>query len=233
MRRYLLVDDNLAFAENLAEILRDQGNQADVAGNGAAALELARATRYDAMVTDMRMPAMGGAALVHEIRRADPGLPALVVTAYTGEDDLQAARHDGLLAVLPKPPPIPRLLELLRLARRDGLVALVEDDPALCVNLAEALRDRGFSAVEAHSAADAARLGDVKPFLALVDLRLPGAADGEAFRRLRHAFPSLPLLVISGYAGGATEIDGVPVFSKPFDTQKLLDAVSSISGGPR
>src|SRR5205823_596677 len=85
VRRYLLVDDNLAFAENLAEILRDGGAEVSVAGNGARALELARAGRFDALVTDMRMPVMSGATLVHEIRRVDPALPAIVVTAYTGE----------------------------------------------------------------------------------------------------------------------------------------------------
>ncbi len=38
MRKVLIADDNLAFAENLAEILDDAGYQAVVAGSGAAAL---------------------------------------------------------------------------------------------------------------------------------------------------------------------------------------------------
>src|SRR5438874_577063 len=142
MRRYLIVDDNQAFAENVAEILTDAGAEVTIVAGGPQALEAARSRRFDALVTDMRMPVMSGARLVHEIRAVDPGLPAIVVTAYTGEDDLLAARDEGLLAVLPKPAPIPRLLELLRNARRDGLVALVEDDPALADNLAEALRAR-------------------------------------------------------------------------------------------
>ena len=45
MRRYLVVDDNRAFAENVAEILRDRGDAADVAGGGAEALDLARRAR--------------------------------------------------------------------------------------------------------------------------------------------------------------------------------------------
>ena len=137
MRRYLLVDDNLEFTENLAEILADDGAECTVVAGGPQALQEARSTRFDAVVTDMRMPVMSGAKLVHEIRAIDPGLPAIVVSAYTGEDDLTAARKEGLLAVLSKPVPIPRLRELLRGARRSALVAVVEDDPALADNLAE------------------------------------------------------------------------------------------------
>ena len=228
MKRYLLVDDNLAFAENLAEILRDVGAEVVVAGSGAQALELARQSRFDALVTDMRMPLMNGARVVHEIRRVDPGLPAVVITAYTGEADLLAAREEGLLAVLPKPVPIEKLLSLLAVARRDGLVALVEDDSALADNLAEALRDRGFSAVTAQSVAEAERRGGVKPFVALVDLRMPGERDGAALRLLLEKSPQLPVLVMSGHPEAIAQSPTAQIFPKPFKIEELLAAVEGL-----
>ena len=66
MRRYLIVDDNRDFADNLAEIVRDAGDEVTIAEGGPEALALARGTRFDAVLTDMRMPLMGGAELVHE-----------------------------------------------------------------------------------------------------------------------------------------------------------------------
>ena len=228
MRRYLIVDDNQAFAENVAEILTDAGAEVTVVGAGAQAVEAARATRFDALVTDMRMPLMTGARLVHEIRAVDPGLPAIVVTAYTGEDDLIAARDEGLLAVLPKPVPIPRLIELLQNARRDGLVALVEDDAALADNLAEALRDRGFSAVTAHSVAETGRLGGMKPFAALVDIRVKGGSDGEALRSVLRQNPGLPVLAMTAFPQCKHAVDSVRVFEKPFETGSLLDAIEAV-----
>jgi DNA-binding NtrC family response regulator len=227
MKAFLLVDDNAAFAENLAEILRDAGHEVVTANGGEAALKAARSRRFDALVTDMRMPVMSGAKLVHEIRRGDPQLPAIVVTAYTGEDDLVAARNEGLLAVLPKPVPVQRLVELLGHARRDALVALVEDDAALADNLCEALRDHGFSAVSARSISDAERLGDVRPFLALVDRRVPGGPDGQAMHLLARRFPDLPQIVITAFAEGMSE-SGATVFAKPFDTAALLRAIERI-----
>jgi CheY-like chemotaxis protein len=228
MKKYLMVDDNLAFAENVAEILRDGGAEVTVAESGAKALELARQTKFDALVTDMRMPVMNGAKLVHEIRSVDPGLPAIVITAYTGESDLLAAREEGLLAVLPKPVPIEKLVSLLAVARRSGLVALVEDDSALADNLAEALRDRGFSAVTARSVAETDRLGGVRPFVALVDLRMPGGPDGTALRRLIQRIPQLPVLVMSAHAEAIEEIAWPQTFIKPFDTAAILAAVEKL-----
>jgi CheY-like chemotaxis protein len=228
MRRYLIADDNQAFAENMAEILVDDGAEVTVVSGGQQALDAARATRFDALVTDMRMPVMTGARLVHEIRAVDPGLPAIVLTAYTGEDDLIAARDEGLLAVLPKPAPIPRLMELLRKARRDGLVALVEDDPALADNLAEALRDRGFSAVTAHSVAETGRLGGVKPFAALVDIRVKGGDDGEALRNVLRQYPGLPVFAMTAFPESKHAVKSVRVFEKPFETRKLLEAIEEV-----
>ena len=103
MRRVLVVDDNQAFAENLAEILGDHGAQVDVVTSGQLALDRIQPGHYDLLISDMKMPAMGGAELVHRVRRVDPDLPAIVVTAYIKDDDLEAARREGLLAVLPKP----------------------------------------------------------------------------------------------------------------------------------
>jgi CheY-like chemotaxis protein len=226
MRRYLLVDDNAAFAENLAEILVDTGAEASVAHSGELALALLQTSRYDAIVSDMRMPAMGGAELIHRARAIDPALPAIVITAYTADNELAAARREGLLAVLSKPVPIPRLVNLLAAARRNGVVAIVEDDGALADNLTEALRGRGFAAITAHSVLEADHLG-VRPFAGIVDLRVPGGPDGEAMRRLATEFPGLPLLVITG-------LDTPPVlphaglFTKPFDTGVLLAAVEHL-----
>jgi two-component system, response regulator PdtaR len=229
MRRYLIVDDNVAFADNLAEILRDDGAEAVVA-EAAKAVEAARSTRFDALVTDMRMTEMNGARLVHEIRAVDRGLPAIVVSAYTGEDDLVAARDEGLLAVLPKPAPIPHLLELLRRARRNGLVAVIEYDSVLAEILAEALRDRGFSAVTARSVTETGRLRDVNPFAALVDIRVAGGPDSEALRAVLRQNPNLPVLAMTGAGEAHVVTESIHRFEKPFSTEKVVQVLEELHG---
>jgi CheY-like chemotaxis protein len=226
-RTYLIVDDNLAFAENLAEIIADLGHAAVLAESGERALQLVRERRFDALVCDMRMPEMGGAEVVHGVRALDPGLPAVVVTAYTADEDLAAARQEGLLGVLHKPVPVPRLMALLESARRDGLVALVEDDRALADNITEVLHQHGFAVVTASTVMETERLGQVHPFAALVDLRLPGGADGEAMRRLALRFPGLPILVITGH-DATPPFEPSGLFRKPFDTRELVTALEQL-----
>lgn len=222
MRTYLIVDDNREFADNLAEIVRDNGDQAVVATNGSQAIDLVQKRRFDALLTDMKMPVMGGAQLVHEIRRADPGLAAIVITAYTGESDLTIAKREGLLGILPKPVPMQQLLALLAVARRNGLVAVFEDDLELSESLAEALRERGFTAAVARSLTETDRLETLKPFAALVDLKIPGSADGEIFARISERFPDLPLIVMTGYPDLALASGNHIVYRKPFDTPEVL-----------
>jgi CheY-like chemotaxis protein len=114
VRRVLIVDDNVAFAENLAEIVSDAGvAEAVVADSGSRALELLGIDRFDAMVTDMKMPRMSGAELIRRAREAHPALPILVITAFIGDDDLSIAERQGLLSVLPKPAPMRQLLDLI------------------------------------------------------------------------------------------------------------------------
>lgn len=228
MRKYLLVDDNRPLAENLAEILRDRGEEVLVACRGEDALACVRGHRFDALLTDMRMPHMGGAELVHAIRRLDPGLPAIAITAYTGEENLRTARNEGLLAVLSKPVPLPRLFDLLQSAKRHGTVALIEDDEALSDNLVEALRARGFTAITATSVVETDRLGEVAPFVALVDLKVPGGSPGAAMERLAARFPGIPMVVITALSDTHPPQPPRAIFRKPFDTEALLRLVEQL-----
>jgi len=142
-RRYLVVDDNRPLAENLAEILETSGAEVDVEVDPQAALRHLRARRYTALVTDMRMPGLGGAELLAAARAVDPALPALVVTAFIGDADLARVERMGVLATLPKPVPVETLLQRLELARRGAVVWVVHGASARVSRLMELVRDRG------------------------------------------------------------------------------------------
>src|SRR5512146_762639 len=103
--RILLVEDDTAIRDALAEVLEGLGHTVRCAGNGAEALELLAGEELpDLIVLDLMMPVMDGFAF-REASRRDPRLadiPVMVVSA----SDLTALRglaELGVAAVLPKP----------------------------------------------------------------------------------------------------------------------------------
>jgi CheY-like chemotaxis protein len=225
MRRYLVVDDNEAFAENLAEILADTGAEVDIALSGNAALERVARTHYDLVISDMRMPQMGGAELVKKLRSIEPGLPAIVITAYINDDDLQSARDEGVLAVLPKPAPIPRLLSLCAVARRDSLVVVVHHDNATAEGIGEVLRRRGFASVAVVQVPDPPRLHHLRPFAALIDGRTP-SQDVAAMSEAAKALPGLAMLIMTERGAVASDASAKV---RP-DAEAVADLVAAVEG---
>jgi len=223
-RHYLIVDDNRAFAENIGEIVRDLGDEVSVVDAGEKALALARRKRYHALVTDMRMPLMGGAELVRLVRQVDPGLPALVVTAHVADAELEAARAEGLLAVLSKPVPIGTLLDLLGVARRDGLALVVGGSDRWRDDLCQALQARGFAAVTAASADEAARAAALRPFAVVVEVPDDPARAEATTVALLALFAGVPVVTTSGGAGPPHRAAAAHL-ARPFPIADLVAAV--------
>lgn len=110
----LIVDDNRDLADNLAEILAEEGCTTRTAYSGEEALKAAEGVHFDLVLTDIRMPGMNGVELVRRLAVREPGTTFLLMTAYTSDQVLSAAEHLGCVrAVLPKPLAIERLLALL------------------------------------------------------------------------------------------------------------------------
>ncbi len=110
--RVLIVDDNEALAENLLEIFEDEGMEGTVCTRpGQALSSLEGDAAYDLVVTDFRMPEMNGVELVRQIKRRHPQLPIIMLSAYVGDVDADAAREAGVLEVLRKPEDLQRLVD--------------------------------------------------------------------------------------------------------------------------
>lgn len=104
-RHILLVDDEAIAIMALEHGLLDEGFRVTTAFNGQEALGLWRRHRFDALVTDLRMPVMAGDELIRNVRSDAPELPVVVVSGYaTGEvsDGLKVS-FPAPIEVMPKP----------------------------------------------------------------------------------------------------------------------------------
>jgi len=114
--RLLLVDDEQGMRDTLADILEETGLQIDQAADGLEAVDKVSTRSYGLVLMDIRMPVMNGVEALRRIKVLRPGLPVVMMTAYTAAAEVEEARRQGAEAVLYKPLDIPQLLNLLRRA---------------------------------------------------------------------------------------------------------------------
>jgi len=150
MNRVLIVDDKEENLYYLQSLLKGNGCEVESAENGAEALEKARVSPPDMVVSDLLMPVMDGYALLRQWK-ADPRLkevPFVVYTAtYTDPADEQLALDLGADAFILKAAEPEHFMERVRgvwgMLRAGGGVAEprmpIEDEGALLKGYSEAL----------------------------------------------------------------------------------------------
>ena len=119
--RILLVEDEHALGTWLSKALGAAGIVVEWVDNGRTALAAASAGQHDVIVLDLGLPDRDGQEVLADIRRRDPRVPALVLTARDALDDKVRAFHAGADDFLTKPFELEelqvRLHALLRRAR--------------------------------------------------------------------------------------------------------------------
>jgi len=119
--RLLVVDDEEGMRDTLTDILEEFDYHIDAVANGKEAVNRVRLGDYDLVLMDIRMPVMDGVQALGEIKRLNPDLPVIMMTAYARSEAVEQARERGAAAILYKPLAIDEVLPLIeRTIRRDG-----------------------------------------------------------------------------------------------------------------
>ena len=99
----LLIDDDQDMRWAMRNVLADAGFAVAEAECGGSGLEMATCRLPDAVLLDMRMPGLGGDEVLRRLKRLDPGLPVIVVTAHGSIPGAIGAIRDGAFEYLTKP----------------------------------------------------------------------------------------------------------------------------------
>ncbi len=106
----LVAEDEPEAARMMADYLESKGYRVSLANDGIAAIELQQRDPADLVITDIRMPRLGGLEIISELRADAPALPIIVVTGiplYSDPEELT----EGPFAVLRKPISLRDLVE--------------------------------------------------------------------------------------------------------------------------
>ncbi len=113
-RKVLIVEDEPDIARLVQTHLNDAGYQADIAGNGAAAMKLFQAGGYQLVVLDLMLPDTDGLGLCRAMRSKEEYIAILMLTAKTTELDRVLGLEMGADDYLTKPFSVPELLARIK-----------------------------------------------------------------------------------------------------------------------
>jgi CheY-like chemotaxis protein len=105
-RRILLADDEVDIIFVLAELLKSEGNEVEIAGNGAECVDLfksraAEGISFDLLIVDYRMPKKDGGQVIEEIRAIKSDQKILLISAFS--QDVLKMQNQKHLEILTKP----------------------------------------------------------------------------------------------------------------------------------
>ena len=109
----LLVEDEEGVRKNIAQFLRFTYSNVIEASNGMEAYDLYYNNRPDLIITDLNMPQMDGFSLIEAIRKDDPHLPIIVISAHSDKEKLLRSIKLHLVDYIIKPVTRSKLKEVV------------------------------------------------------------------------------------------------------------------------
>ena len=111
--KILVIDDERIVIDSITKILKEEHIDVEATLSGRQGVDMALQKAYDLVLTDLRMPDIGGMRVLRDIKRARPGLPVVMITGYASVPSAVQAVKLGAVEILEKP------------FSPDGLVAVV------------------------------------------------------------------------------------------------------------
>lgn len=247
----LVVEDDEDVRATAVELLSELGYhvlRANDAASGWAIIE--SGVRIDLLFSDVVMPGpMQSRELARKAKERLPGLAVLFTSGYTENAIVHGGRLDEGVELLSKPYTREDLARRVRqcldasrpsLAGGGGnilgnegevassrVVLVVEDEALVRANTSEMLAELGYAVLEAETAEEAVSVLENRPVdVLIVDIGLPGMSGDSLAAQVRRRWPSVQVVIASGYSstdpnGSGSPVDGADWLEKPYNTADL------------
>jgi len=124
-KKVLVIDDEQIVLDSVSQILIDENYEVDVSLSGREGLDWAIERKYDIVLTDIRMPDIGGMRVLRDIKRVKPSLPVIIITGYATTKSAVQAMKLGAAEYIEKPFEPEELLDAV--SRALGMIQEAEE----------------------------------------------------------------------------------------------------------
>jgi DNA-binding NtrC family response regulator len=101
--RVMVIDDEQIVLDSVKKILTQENYEVDCFSSSREGLERALQEEYDLLLTDIRMPEIGGMRILRDLKRSKPQLPVIIITGYATVKSAVQAMQLGATNYIEKP----------------------------------------------------------------------------------------------------------------------------------
>lgn len=232
----LVVDDLRSMRLTLWGILDDEGYNVVTVEDGYQAIDTVKENHFDIIFMDMKMPGINGVQAFREIKKIDPKVAVIMMTAYSVEDLVKEALEEGACAIVYKPFDIDKIIALIEeLLHEKILILVVDDEFADRETLKGILEDKGYRVAVARDAAEAIDMVKGRHYdIIFLDVRMPDMDGVKTLEQVKEIDPQATVILMTGYSEEdlvkrAITQGAYTCIYKPFDTEKVITLVESIA----
>ena len=237
--KILIVDDDISFAEGLADVLTEKGYETIAVNSGKDAVEKTGEISFDVILMDIKMPVMNGVETFKQIKKTSAKTVVIMMTAFSVEDSAKEALQNGAFGCLSKPVDIDKLVEQIELTKEKGILILViDDDPGTRETFKDVLEAKGYIVSTAATGEEAINLVRERPHhILFIDMKLPNMNGLEVYLAIKEINPKAMAVAMSGYyeemktfISWALKKGIYTYLNKPLDMDKVLELIEEIIG---
>jgi two-component system response regulator HydG len=234
--RILLVDDDTDMTETLSDILQEMNFHVEIANNGFDAIDRIKTSAFDLVLMDMKMPGINGAETFREIKKIQPEIIVMFMTAQSIEQVLGEVIEEGAYGVMYKPIDPEKLVEFIEKTKSGALILFVDVDLRETRKLIGTLKAIGYRVLETNNGDEAIKLVQNRNFdVVFIDVILPVINGLEIYNVLREIKPDIKIIMTINYREGIEDLIGPNIYGnvytciyKPFDVKEVMHLLEQV-----
>ncbi|WP_437477042.1 response regulator [Sorangium sp. So ce1014] len=236
IKRVLVVDDEEGMRTTLAANLELEGYEVVEARDGVHALELAGQQAFTLVLSDVRMPGLNGVETFRELKRIQPELTVVLMTAFALEKLIEEAIVEGVYTVIYKPFSMDHLARVIARAVDAPAVLVVDDIPKVADSIVSVLRAAGLSAHAVHDGRTAVQhVIERSVDVCVLDIVMPDQDGVATCAQMRGLKKRVTVIAMTGHSvpemvSAIMSKGGYTCLRKPFDARELIHTIARARG---